>query len=73
MIKHIIECNYCEADITEEKDNIVINGRIHYCNDVCRTFSQKECEELTNHKNSVKDQVQGECLDCGIVYADPGL
>ena len=69
MIKITILCDYCEADLTEERHPIVIEGKIHYCNSVCKESNQKDCE----HTNIFKDDVNGECFDCGIVYADPNL
>ncbi len=55
-----ILCDWCEADLTDEKNFIVINGKIHYCNSVCRRLAQSNCESMTNHKNSVKDRSQGQ-------------
>ncbi len=68
-----ILCDWCEADLTDEKGFIVIDGKIHYCAEVCKELEQKRCFEETNHKNSVKDRSEGHCLDCGITYADPNL
>ena len=68
-----IFCDWDKADLTDEDNFITINGKIDYCNEVCKKLNQERCATKTGHKNSVKDQVQGECLDCGIAYEVPGL
>ena len=71
-------CNNCQDIISEFSNRlaekvIVIKGRIHYCNETCMKENQKRCGEETCHKNSVKVGLEGECLDCGISYAEPEL
>ncbi len=73
MIKQFIFCNWCEADLTNEKGFIVIDGKIHYCDVVCEKMNQDNCDNMTDHKNSVKDESQGKCFDCGISYAELNL
>ena len=87
MIKQFIFCNnsICNTNITETIENmdsgyeylqkhmITIRGKYHYCDEDCKKVGQSECGKMTNHQNSVKDRSQGECLDCGLTYADPNL
>ncbi len=68
MIKQTILCDYCEAELAYPKKYIIINGRIHYCDEDCQNQMQERCLKETNHSNSVKDLTGGECLDCGEIY-----
>ena len=73
MMKQVILCDWCEATLKHPDKYITIDGKIHYCNEVCQNAAQNACEEMTYHRNSVKDQVQGNCLDCGKRYEISGL
>ncbi len=76
MIKTFMFCNFCDNNITEQIEEmerkvdvyIVINGRLHYCDEDCQSQMQERCLKETNHNNSVKDLTGGECLDCGVVH-----
>ncbi|KKN76974.1 hypothetical protein LCGC14_0364660 [marine sediment metagenome] len=75
MIKTTYLCNFCENDLEENPsdDHIIHFGmedyRIDFCNDVCETQFQNECE----HHTAETEGMENICYDCGRIVAHPDL